>query len=97
MTDDHIKKSDFKGVAAIASAIAVILVIVGGWNTMKDAIVEEVVTAIDRERETRNKEIAQIQLHLACWASASLEEPARQLPLYIYCREGKISKDVIAR
>ena len=88
------KPTQFTIIVTIAAGL---LAIGAFWDFFTEAINE----GQDAERkliiEQHTKDIAGIQLHLACWAHASLEPAEKQLPIYIYCREGKISKDVISK
>lgn len=91
------KRSLLAWVAAAGVVASLILSGFGAWNALKAAIVADLQVEMDALSARVDRNNAENQLHIACWAQAVKEATEFHLATYIYCTKGKIAKDAISK
>ena len=71
-----------KNIAAIAAAMVAV-------SAAAHLVKDWAIGALESKQEADR---AAVDLHLACWAQASLSSCEKQLAQYTYCRYGAVSK-----
>lgn len=69
------------------------------WSLTKDALIAEVVVAIQQVSSEARSEDADNKLHQACWGYAYKTTVACEdkLPTYIHCKYAKLAREQIAK